>query len=41
MNDAPVAEERIQNENGSIEPNETEISIIVEAEITDEERLIR
>ena len=40
MNDAPVAEERIQNENGPIESNETEIRVRVEAEITDEERLI-
>ena len=40
MNDAPVAEERTQNENGPIEPNETEIHVIVEVEITDEERLI-
>ena len=30
----------IQNENGPIEPNETEIRVRVEAEITDEERLI-
>ena len=30
----------IQNENGPKEPNETEIRLCVEAEITDEERLI-
>ena len=30
----------IQNENGPIEPNDTEIRVRVEAEITDEERLI-
>ena len=40
INDVPVTEEMIQNENGPIEPNETEIRVRVEAEITDEERLI-
>ena len=40
INDAPVTEEMIQNENGLIEPNETEIRVRVETEITDEECLI-
>ena len=35
-----MIEERIQNENGPMKPNETEICIHVETEITDEERLI-
>ena len=40
INDIPVIEERIQNKNGRMEPNETEIRICVETEITDDERLI-
>ena len=39
-NDNPVIQEWIQNENGLMEPNETEIHVPVETEITDEERLI-
>ena len=37
INDIPVIEERIQNENSPMEPSETEISVRVETEITDEE----
>ena len=33
MNDAPVAEERIQNENGPIEPNETEIRVALKPKL--------
>ena len=40
INDIPVIEERIRNENGPVEPNETEIRVHVETEITDEEHLI-
>ena len=39
INDIPVIEERIRNENGTMEPSETEIRVRVETEITDEERL--
>ena len=39
INDIPVIEERIRNENGTMEPSETEILVHVETEITDEERL--
>ena len=35
-----MIEERIQNENEPVEPNETEICVCVETEITDEEHLI-
>ena len=35
-----MIEERVQNKNGRREPNETEIRVCVETEITDEERLI-
>ena len=35
-----MIEERIQNENDPMEPNETEICVCVETEITDEEHLI-
>ena len=38
--DIPVTEERIRNENGPMEPNETEIRVGAETEITDEEPLI-
>ena len=37
INDIPVIEERIQNENSPMEPSETEIRVRVETEITDEE----
>ena len=40
INDIPVTEERIQNENGPMEPIESEISVHLETEITDEERII-
>ena len=40
INDIPMIEERIQNENGLMEPNETEILVYVETKITGEERLI-
>ena len=40
INDIPVIEERIRNENGPMEPIETEIRVRVETETTDEERLI-
>ena len=40
INDIPMIEERIQNENGVMEPNETEILVCVETKITGEERLI-
>ena len=33
--DIPVIEERTQNENGTMEPNDTEIHVSVETEITD------
>ena len=39
INDIPVTEERILNENGSIEPSETEIRVLVETKITDEAEL--
>ena len=35
-----MIEERIQNENDPVEPNETEICVCVETEITDDEHLI-
>ena len=35
INDIPVIEERIQNENSPIEANETEICIHVQTEITE------
>ena len=35
-----MIEERIQNENGLMDPNETEICVRVETKIKDEERLI-
>ena len=35
-----MIEERIQNENDPMEPNETEICVCVETEIKDEEHLI-
>ena len=35
-----MIEERIKNGNGPMEPNETEIRVRVETEITDEEHLI-
>ena len=35
-----LQQERIQNENDPREPNETEIKVHVETEITDEEHLI-
>ena len=35
-----MIEERIQNEDDPMEPNETEICVCVETEITDEEHLI-
>ena len=35
INDIPVIEERIRNENGPVEPNETEIRVHVETEITE------
>ena len=37
INDIPVIEERIQNENSPMEPSETEVRVRVETEITDEE----
>ena len=37
IDDIPVIEERIQNENSPMEPSETEIRVQVETEITDEE----
>ena len=40
INEIPVMEERTQNESGSMEPSETEIHVLVETKITDEERLI-
>ena len=40
INDIPVIEEGIQNENGPMEPNETEIYVRVETEITDERLII-
>ena len=40
INDIPMIEERIRNENGPMESNETEIRARVETEVTDEERLI-
>ena len=40
INDIPVTEERIRNENGPMEPTESEISVHLETEITDEERII-
>ena len=40
INDIPVIEERIRNENGRMEPNETDIHPCVETEITHEEHLI-
>ena len=40
INDIPVIEERIRNENNRMERDETEIRVCVETEITDEERLI-
>ena len=40
INDIPVREERILYKNRPVEPNETEIHVRVEIEITDEERLI-
>ena len=40
IKDIPMIEERIQNENGLMEPNETEILVCVETKITGEERLI-
>ena len=40
INDIPVTEERIRNENGRMELNETEICACVETKITDEERFI-
>ena len=36
----PMIEERIQNENGLIETNKTEIRVRVETEIIDDQRLI-
>ena len=36
INDIPVIEERIWNENGQIEPNETKIRVRVETKITDQ-----
>ena len=36
INGIPVIEERIRNENGQIEPNETKIWVRVETEITDQ-----
>ena len=40
INDIPMIEERIQNENGLMEPNETELLVSVETKITGEECLI-
>ena len=40
INDIPVIEERIRNENGPVELNETEMRVRVETEITDEEHLV-
>ena len=40
INDIPVIDERIQNENGSMEPNETKIYLRVETKIKDKECLI-
>ena len=40
INGIPVIEERIRNKNGLMEPNETEIRVRVEIEITDAEHLI-
>ena len=40
IDDIPVIEERIRNENDPMEPIETEIRVRVETETTDEERLI-
>ena len=40
INDSPVIEERIRNENGPMEPNETEMRVCIESDITHEERLI-
>ena len=40
INDIPMIEERIQNENGLMEPNETEMLVSVETKITGEECLI-
>ena len=40
INSIPVIEEGIRNENGLMEPNEVEISVRAETEITYEEHLI-
>ena len=40
INGIPIIEERIWNENGPMEPNESEISVRVETEITYKEHLI-
>ena len=40
INDIPVIDERIRNENGSMEPNETKIFLHVETKIKDKECLI-
>ena len=40
INDILVTEERIRNENGPMEPIESEISVHLETEITDEECII-
>ena len=40
INDIPVIEERIQNGNGPMELNETEIRVHAETHFTEEERLI-
>ena len=40
INDMPMIEERIQNENGLIETNKTEIRVRVETEVIDDQRLI-
>ena len=40
INDIRVIEERMKNEYSSMQPNETEIRVRIETEITVEERLI-
>ena len=39
INDIPVIEEKIQNENGLMEPNETEVRVYEETHFSDGERL--
>ena len=39
INDIPMIEEKIQNENGLLKPNETEVRVREETHFSDEERL--